>query len=184
MSAHVALWNAAHRASAVSLVVLSAGIASTSVVAAQSVDAREACSRTRDDDTIRPLPASLAAQAMQAQAGDGAPPAGDRPPTAQDLKSYLEQTYFRCMDGSVYVCSIGANLPCTGKPDRRRSIPAVGDYCRTAPNADAVPMAVTGHSTIYSWSCVKGRPVIIDRVQLDRRGFQANIWTPLPPPGR
>ena len=173
-----------YRIGALWLVLTSSGIASTTVSTAQTSDARQTCSRTRDDDTIRPLPAALAAQAMQAQAGPGGPPASGRPPTSQDLASYLNQTYFRCMDGLVYVCSIGANLPCTGKPDMRRSIPAVADYCRTSPDADAVPMVVTGHSTIYGWACVKGRPVITDRVQLDRRGFQANIWTPLPPSER
>jgi hypothetical protein len=43
----------------------------------------------------------------------------------------------------------------------------------------AVPMAVTGHSTIYTWACERGKPRITDEGQLDQRGFDVRIWMPL-----
>jgi hypothetical protein len=149
---------------------------------AQISNARAYCAQIRDDDTIRQLPRSLADAAMLARRADDEA-AGNSPNarqlTKEDVDDFVAQTSFRCMDGLVWFCSVGANLPCTTKPDTRTKIPEVDRYCRTERNVEFVPMAVTGHSVIYSWECVNGRAVITDRRQLDKRGFDAGIWTPL-----
>jgi hypothetical protein len=134
---------------------------------AEVSDARRYCAQVRDDDTIRQLPRSLAAEIM-----------GDKR-TSDEIDFFVTETYFRCMNGLVFYCSIGANNPCTSKADTERHRPDIDRYCRKERNLDFVPMAVTGHATMYSWSCVKGRAVITDQMQLDKQGFQAELWTPL-----
>ena len=89
-------------------------------------------------------------------------------------------TYFRCLDGAVMACNVGANLPC-GKANASRSIPAARQYCRSHPDASFIPMAVTGHDTIYRWRCsgthaMAGGP----GEALDSRGFIARLWKPVP----
>jgi hypothetical protein len=85
--------------------------------------------------------------------------------------------YWRCMDGEVYVCAVGANLPCAGKADRAKFNAGAESFCRENRNAAAVPAYATGHNSIYSWSCVDGAAVRGKRVvKLDRRGYDVNIW--------
>ncbi|MFN2186132.1 MAG: hypothetical protein ACK2UU_19280, partial [Anaerolineae bacterium] len=47
---------------------------------------------------------------------------------------------WRCMDGSVYACFVGANLPCEAKANTDR-MPTQEelDYCQQNPNSDFVP---------------------------------------------
>lgn len=87
-------------------------------------------------------------------------------------------TFYRCMGGSVWVCNVGANLPCYG-PDRSKGSSAINDYCRDNPNEDFIPMAVTGHATIYSWKCDNGKPIRTP-LKLDARGFHTDIWFKIP----
>jgi hypothetical protein len=47
-------------------------------------------------------------------------------------------------------CMVGANLVCD-KADQRRAAGAT--WCRENPGATVIPMAATGHATIYEWSC-------------------------------
>ena len=61
----------------------------------------EYCQQIRTDDTLRTVPASLVsavARLFQLEAM----------PLAQVGRS----TYFRCADGQVFVCTVGANLAC------------------------------------------------------------------------
>jgi hypothetical protein len=85
--------------------------------------------------------------------------------------------FWRCMQGKVYVCVVGANLPCSSKADRTRVNPGAEAYCRENPGASDVPVFATGHETIYSWLCAAGKAVrgapIAD---LDRRGFRRDLW--------
>jgi hypothetical protein len=85
-------------------------------------------------------------------------------------------SYYRCAGGRLLGCVVGANLPC-GKVDVRRRLPGADDYCRQNPGSTFIPMAVTGHDTIYAWRCAAaaaapGRPV----VRLDGQGFVARDW--------
>ena len=83
---------------------------------------------------------------------------------------------WRCMDGWVWACDPGANLPCG--PANTSRIPSAGmtEYC--AQQSDGVlPAFVTGHDTIYAWSCRGGQPVIDRQVfTADARGFVADVW--------
>ena len=87
---------------------------------------------------------------------------------------------WRCDEGKVLGCFFGANVPC-GQMDQRTELPDVAQWCEDHPGA-GVPQAVSGHDTIWRWSCdgsraVRGQAAWV----LDRRGFVAGLWRPLAP---
>jgi hypothetical protein len=92
-------------------------------------------------------------------------------------------TFWRCMNGSVYACNIGANLPCGSKADTNKTpTQAMQDFCKANPDADAIPMSVTGHATIYSWACVKDSPKLLEQInQVDAAGYSTSIWYKIAP---
>lgn len=106
---------------------------------------------------------------------------GAAPDAPLDL--FLQGSYWRCMGGKVYGCFVGANIPCWSKANTDRTPTAAEtEFCKTQPNADSVPAAVTGHETIYEWRCNNGTPEIVRQVlQVDSRGFIADFWYELSP---
>ena len=103
------------------------------------------------------------------------------PPTAP-ADAFTRGTTWRCMDGKVYACTVGANLPCDARADTSRTpSAAIAEYCRANADAASVPAYVTGRSTVYEWRCAGGAPVIGRQfVQPDARGFLSNIWHEIP----
>jgi hypothetical protein len=94
--------------------------------------------------------------------------------------------YWRCMDGKVYACTVGANLPCDSKAntDKTPTQPEI-DFCQANPASDVIPASVTGHDTIYEWSCKAGQPEAGKQVfQVDKQGYIAEIWYAIPAPGK
>jgi hypothetical protein len=105
----------------------------------------------------------------------------DAPDTPLDMLAKV--SCWRCMNGKVYGCFVGANLPCQSKANTDRT-PAqeVKDFCTENPNADFVPMAVTGRETVYEWRCTNGAPEIVRQfAEPDERGFISHIWYELQP---
>ncbi|MCB9151968.1 MAG: DUF333 domain-containing protein [Caldilineaceae bacterium] len=94
-----------------------------------------------------------------------------------------QNSYWRCMDGRVYACFVGANLPCTTKADTSITpTAAMNSFCTSQPNADVIPAAVTGRATVYSWSCADGVANAGEQVfDVDAQGFLANIWYAIDP---
>lgn len=92
-------------------------------------------------------------------------------------------TFWRCMGGKVYACTVGANLPCQSKADTRRAPSrAMWLYCDQNPDADVIPAYVTGRETVYQWRCSGTRPVVVRRVtEPDARGFLKHIWYRISP---
>jgi hypothetical protein len=89
-------------------------------------------------------------------------------------------TFVRCAGPTLMACSIGANLVC-GKADTRRSNPGATRWCRDNPGAKIVPLAATGHATIFEWSCVGRRTVRGNAVTAaDRHGYIAENWKAVP----
>lgn len=90
----------------------------------------------------------------------------------------LENSYWRCMNGKVYGCTTGANLPCMAKANTdRQPNEAVEKFCAANRNVPAIPMVVTGRTTVYAWMCKDGKPLIVrESVKPDARGFLSNIW--------
>jgi hypothetical protein len=87
---------------------------------------------------------------------------------------------WRCMDGRVLVCSIGADgRPCQKlEPSTSPSEPIIS-YCVANPSADFVPMVVIGHSSA-TWRCRSGVPQVLKSETLDERSFIRSAWRPLP----
>jgi hypothetical protein len=85
--------------------------------------------------------------------------------------------YWRCMDGGVYVCAIGANRPCASRADRTTHNTGADNYCRENLDTEFVPAYATGHNTVYEWSCAGGRAVPGKRaIKADGRGYPAEFW--------
>ena len=52
----------------------------------------------------------------------------------------LRNSIWRCMNGKVYACTVGANLPCAEKADTRRDpAPELVDFCGQNPGAESHP---------------------------------------------
>ncbi len=91
---------------------------------------------------------------------------------------------WRCMDGRVWVCFGGANIPCMVKADTSQvPSPAMVAFCRVHPQAITIPASVRGRATVYEWRCEDGQPQIVRQIYTpDGRGFISQFWRPLPPP--
>lgn len=96
----------------------------------------------------------------------------------------VQGSFWRCMDGSVYACTVGANLPCQEKADTSETpTEEMAAFCEEDPDSEFIPAAVTGRATVYSWRCSEGEPQIIEQVfQVDPQGFLADFWYEIEPP--
>jgi hypothetical protein len=99
------------------------------------------------------------------------------------LDIFMENSFWRCMDGKVYGCFVGANLPCMDKADTSRTpTPEEADFCKANPNAENIPAYVTGRETVYEWRCRDGTPEIVRQLfKPDARGFISDFWYELSP---
>jgi hypothetical protein len=104
-------------------------------------------------------------------------------PAEAPLDTLRGNSIWRCMDGEVYACTIGANLPCAQKADTRTApSAAVTEFCRQNPGAEVIPMAVTGRATVFEWRCADAMPTIVRQLaEPDAAGYLANIWYPIAP---
>lgn len=126
------------------------------------------CAGIGTDDSLRPLPPALVGAARHAFGYTGL--------SAAQIE---RQTVFRCLNSHALICSWGANLPC-GKANTAPSLPAATQWCAANPNADFIPAYVTGHDTIYQWSCKSGAAVANQPAPLDARGFFQSYWVAVP----
>ncbi len=106
--------------------------------------------------------------------------------STEPLDVLRQTTTWRCMDGSVMACNYGANLPCDAKANTDSTpTQAMNDYCAQNPGSDFIPMSVTGHETIYNWSCDGGTALAGEAIaQPDAAGFLVNIWYNLAAPAQ
>jgi len=108
--------------------------------------AHQYCQKVDNDDRVRSIPSDLLPYARRLY-----------PYYENDVDDYLlGSTVYRCMNGEVFLCNYGANIPCT-KADLSRHLASVDAYCKEVRNDNFVPMAATGHATIYTWRCVDGK---------------------------
>jgi hypothetical protein len=91
-----------------------------------------------------------------------------------------EAAYVRCVGPKLMGCYVGANLDCF-KAETRRTLPGATAWCHDNPGSSVVPMAATGHDTIYAWSC-KGRRAVAGKatVTVDPQGYIAENWKEIP----
>jgi hypothetical protein len=92
-------------------------------------------------------------------------------------------SFWRCTDGSVYGCFVGANLPCKAKANTDRTpTQAEDEFCQQNPSSDFIPAVVTGRETVYEWRCTNGSPEIVQQLtQPDAQGYLSDIWYKLSP---
>jgi hypothetical protein len=85
---------------------------------------------------------------------------------------------WRCVDGQVYGCFVGANLPCEAKANTDQTPTQEEiEFCQANPDSDFIPAVVTGRETVYEWRCRAGAPEIVRQVtEVDAQGFIAGIW--------
>jgi hypothetical protein len=141
----------------------------SSMGTARAQDAKSLCARATDDDRVRHIPAALVPAARRLFSFSADTPSG-----------YIRKsTTFRCMEGKVWLCNYGANLVC-GKANTSRAAAGAADFCKQNPGSDVVPMAATGHDTVYEWQCVGNKVVISKQVEsVDPRGFITENWRQL-----
>ncbi len=114
---------------------------------------------------------------------DGFKKAAGLEDTTEPLDLLQQTTTWRCMDGQVYACNVGANLPCDAKANTDKTPTAeMNDFCAANQNMDYIPMAVTGHETVYNWRCNGASAEVVDQfAQVDPRGYVADIWYAVAP---
>ncbi len=97
---------------------------------------------------------------------------------------FAENAVWRCMDGQVWFCHFGANLPCQEKADTSQEpTEAMREFCEANPDAEGVPAAVTGRATVYQWKCTDGVPEAGEQVfHSDPQGYLAEFWYELGTP--
>lgn len=105
-------------------------------------------------------------------------------PSPERDAAFARGAFWRCMDGEVYACNTGANLPCRSKANvSSKPTDAEQQYCEANHDALFIPMYVTGHDTLYEWRCKGTRPVTAKALgAVDKRGYLADIWYEIPPP--
>lgn len=133
------------------------------------------CRRVKNDDTVRPYSHELYGGTVKAFK-ELFPDAKSAPKESQ-----LEtQASYRCMNGKVLACFVGANLPCA-KMNAQRDNPGADAFCKTNPNEDVVPAFATGHDAVYSYKCRNGKAVVTGSTwALDKRGFAKKLWAVVP----
>jgi hypothetical protein len=101
--------------------------------------------------------------------------------STEPMDMFMKTTIWRCMNHQVVACNFGANLPCDSKANTDKTpTQAMDDYCKANPDAESMPMVVTGHDTIYSWHCVKDTPQVLAQIgKVDAAGYLAQIWYPI-----
>jgi hypothetical protein len=104
-------------------------------------------------------------------------------PADAPLAPFLRNTYWRCMDGQVYACTVGANLPCQKRADVScKPTEGMTDFCKENPNAEVIPAVATPRATVYAWKCANGVPEVVRQFAYpDARGFLSNIWYAIRP---
>jgi hypothetical protein len=133
------------------------------------------------------LAGSASAASANAFCSSGAPPRAPVPvPKAFEadvaktfdipIEMVRDGAFVRCAGTRLLACAVGANLNC-GKANASRSLPGAREFCFANPDADNIPMAATGHDTIYTWRCV-GRHAVAGKTVLavDRDGYDAGNW--------
>jgi hypothetical protein len=131
----------------------------------QREDAFKYCQRVGTDDNPGRVPASLVPAFKRAF--------GSMVDSTLSVEGYLN---YRCYQGTVMGCVVGANLNC-GKANISTSSQGGDEFCRANPNAQNIPMAATGHDTVYSWRCAGTQAVPVKRFSpVDDRGFEIMNW--------
>ncbi len=147
------------------LVLFAPALALTSATGSAADFARKYCVQSSGQSEPQAIPDELAPAVAKA--------------FEVDVAEAKAASFYRCVDGRLLACAIGANLNC-GKADASREMPAASNFCRKNPDSIGIPMAITGHATIYNWRCV-GPSAMAEGpvVKVDEQGYVIDNWKPL-----
>lgn len=85
-------------------------------------------------------------------------------------------SFVRCAGGHLMACAVGANRDC-GRADVSRHSVGGDAFCHDNPGAAVVPMAATGHDTIFAWHCSGAHAVAGGTVaKVGASGFMSGNW--------
>jgi hypothetical protein len=130
--------------------------------------AQSLCRGDATDDVPQPIPESLVPAAVRLFGLQAMP-----------REQVARSTLYRCDEGRVLLCNLGANLPCD-KANASRDLPAAEAWCAENPGSDFIPMYITGHDTIYRWRCNGTKAATMGQpLEIDRRGFISRLWKPV-----
>ncbi len=95
------------------------------------------------------------------------------------------EVVWRCWAGKVLGCVVGANAaPCQKANTSREPSPELLTWCRENPGYPP-PMAVTGHSNIFEWTCEGRIPRIVRQIipdsMVDGLGYFLGPWFEIRP---
>ncbi|WP_434722080.1 hypothetical protein [Mesorhizobium sp. RIZ17] len=143
--------------------------------AAPATDLHKLCRQVKNDDTVRPYSHELYDGTVKAF--KKLFPDANGTPQESELQT---QASYRCMNGKLLACFVGANLPCA-KMNAQRDNPGADEFCKTSPNEDVVPAFATGHDAVYAYKCRNGKAVVTGSTwALDKRGFAKKLWAVVP----
>ncbi len=128
------------------------------------------CAKVRTDDRLGLPAGEQAAVLLEPYARHALGVSPDAPLAASSI-------FWRCLDAKVYVCVVGANLPCGSRTNPAKQNRGAESFCKEHPDAPDVPAYAVGHDSLYAWRCTAGRAVRGQPVAtIDRRGFRTDIW--------
>jgi type IV secretory pathway VirB10-like protein len=132
--------------------------------------------------TIDKADANYKGEAVPAKLVDAIAKAGI---AAADMPQLKEPGFvnWRCMDKKVYVCLVGANIPCYAKLNTSKE-PNEGmkAFCTANANSDSIPASDAGRDTAFNWSCKDGQPQAGEQLmQADAQGYPTSLWTQVNP---
>jgi hypothetical protein len=56
------------------------------------------------------------------------------------VEPFVRLTTWRCMNGKVYACNFGANIPCRERADTKRTpSPEINEFCRANSTSEIIP---------------------------------------------
>ena len=87
---------------------------------------------------------------------------------------------WRCMDGRVLVCNMGADGSACARNEKvdARRMAAFRQFCAQSPDNNFIPMSlITGLAS--TWRCDGTRPVKMSTQPTDRFGYFRTTWHPL-----
>ncbi|HEM62072.1 MAG TPA: hypothetical protein ENO24_07260 [Chloroflexi bacterium] len=131
--------------------------------------------------TIDTPDAAYSGPAVPQSVGEGLQKALNVPDMPLDM--LINGSSWRCMNGDVYACFVGANLPCDAKANTDRTpTQEEVEFCQANPDSEFIPAVVTGRETIFEWRCREGIPEVVRQVwQADEQGFLSEIWYEISP---
>ncbi len=108
----------------------------------------------------------------------------DVPPEVMEFfgESQLGGHYWRCFDGTLLGCAVGAAAYCGNEPNTSEEpTAAMIEFCQANPN-QLMLVAQFGRDNIYLWECQGTVPQIaLQMFHVDPRGFIAENWFEIPP---